>query len=241
MKSTAPQIGFDRFIDLEWVAMALKIRAGNASIEELNALLDAAGLSVAAKKKTRTVLNRLWLEPRPELFSFANRGVDIFRANPDISIAALSWGASIATYPFFGKVADLVGRLTSLQGDCTSAEVHRRMSEVYGEREGTYRMTNMVLQSQANWGAIERVDKGKRLIRLPPMRLTNVDLVVWLIEAALRYAGRALAVPTLQSMAAIYPFALDQPLAYVLSTSPNLEVRSEGSNSQFVALREMSF
>jgi hypothetical protein len=26
------------------------------------------------------------------------------------------------------------------------------MSELYGEREGTYRMTNMVLQSQASWG-----------------------------------------------------------------------------------------
>jgi hypothetical protein len=51
------------------------------------------------------------------------------------------------------------GRLSSLQGDCAAAEVHRRMSELYGEREGTYRMTNMVLQSQANWGAIERVEK----------------------------------------------------------------------------------
>ena len=100
-------------------------------------------------------------------------------------------------------------------------------------------MTNMVLQSQASWGAIERLDKGKRLIRRPPMRLADAEVVAWLVEAALRFAGKAMPVPSLQSMAAIYPFVLDQPLAYVLSKSPTMELRSEGSSNQFVALREM--
>ena len=186
MIPTAPQIGFDRFIQLNWVAAALKVRAGMASLDELNELLDAAGLGVAARKKTRTVLNRLWLEPRPDLADFANRGVEIHRISSDVSIAALTWGMAIATYPFFGKVAELVGRLSALQGDCASAEVHRRMSEIYGEREGTYRMTNMVLQSQANWGAIERVEKGKRLIRKPAITVANDQAVAWLMEAALR-------------------------------------------------------
>ena len=237
MNSTAPKIGFDRFIQLDWAAAALKVRAGTASLDELNELLDAAGLGVAARKKTRTVLNRLWLEPRAELVEFANRGAEIFKASPDVPVSALNWGMSIATYPFFGKVAELVGRLSALQGDCASAEVHRRMSEIYGEREGTYRMTNMVLQSQASWCAIERVDKGKRLIRRTPMTLINDQTVAWLVEAVLRYTGKAVAVPTLQSMAVIYPFVLDQPLAYVVSNSPILELRSEGSSNQFVALR----
>lgn len=237
MNSTAPQIGFDRFIQLEWAVTALKVRAGTASLDDLNELLDAAGLGVAARKKTRTVLNRLWLEPRAELVEFANRGAEIFKTNPDVAVSALNWGMSIATYPFFGKVAELVGRLSALQGDCTSAEVHRRMSEIYGEREGTYRMTNMVLQSQASWGAIERVDKGKRLIRCAPTALDNTQAVAWLVEAALRYTRKSVSVPSLQSMAVIYPFVLNQPLAYVVSNSPKLELRSEGSSNQFVTLR----
>ncbi len=116
MIPTAPQIGFDRFIQLDWVAAALKVRAGMASLDELNELLDAAGLGVAARKKTRTVLNRLWLEPRPDLADFANRGVEIHRTSSDVSIAALTWGMAIATYPFFGKVAELVGRLSADPG-----------------------------------------------------------------------------------------------------------------------------
>lgn len=237
MNSTAPQIGFDRFIQLEWAVAALKVRVGTASLDDLNELLDAVGLGVAARKKTRTVLNRLWLEPRTELVEFANRGAEIFKTNPDVAVSALNWGMSISTYPFFGKVAELVGRLSALQGDCTSAEVHRRMSEIYGEREGTYRMTNMVLQSQASWGAIERVDKGKRLIRRAPTALDNELAVAWLVEAALRYTGKSVSVPSLQSMAVIYPFVLNQPLAYVVSNSPKLELRSEGSSNQFVTLR----
>jgi len=39
-------------------------------------------------------------------------------------------------------------------------------------------------------------------------------------------------------MAVIYPFVLNQPLAYVVSNSPKLELRAEGSSNQFVALRE---
>jgi hypothetical protein len=257
-----PQIGFDRFIPIEWAAAALRVRAELGTLDELNTLLDAAGLGVAARKKTRTVLNRLWLTPRPELADFAERGVTIFKADPSVPVAALTWGMAIATYPFFGKVAELVGRLSALQGDCASAEVHRRMSETYGEREGTYRMTNMVLQSQANWGAIERVEtnlpganldsrqvgpegatsrdgrrKGKRLVRMKPIVVSNEQAVTWLVEAALRYVGKSVPVATLSSLAVLYPFVLDSPIVFVIANSKNLELRAEGPDSRSVTLR----
>lgn len=240
MMTSAPRIGFDRFIALEWATAALKIRAGAAKPEDLEALLDAAGLGAAARTKTRTVLKRLWLEPRVELLDYAARGAAIFKAHPDVPVTAMHWGMAVAAYPFFGKVAELIGRLSTLQGDCASAEIHRRMSETYGEREGTYRMTNMVIQSQAGWGAVERVEKGKRVLRLVPAVVENDELSMWLIEAALRYAGKPLAIPSLQSLPVLYPFNLTRPLAYLVSASENLAVRSEGPNSQFVTLRDMA-
>lgn len=232
-----PRIGFDRFIALDWASAALRVRAGMAELDDLNILLDDAGLGVAARKKTRTVLNRLWLEPRPELADFAERGIEIYRANPGPPLSVFTWGMAVASYPFFGKVAELVGRLSALQGDCASAEIHRRMSEVYGEREGTYRMTNMVLQSQASWGGIERVDKGKRLIRMEPVMLSDAEIVAWLLESALRYGGKKIPVSTLSSLAVLYPFALHQPLGYVASQSPHLTIHSEGQGNQMVGVR----
>lgn len=215
----------------------MNVRTGAGSLDALNAAFDEARLSIAARKKVRTILNRLWLEPRPELEEFASRAIAIRKANPEIDVSAFAWGMAIATYPFFGKVAEFVGRLSALQGDCSAAEVHRRMSEIFGEREGTYRMTNMVLQSQANWGAIERVEKGKRLVRLAQKNLNDQDTVSWLIEAALRYQGRAMALATLQSTSVLYPFTFDQSLAYVVSKSSALELRVDGSSQQFVALQ----
>lgn len=75
MISTAPPIGFDRFIQLNWVAAALRVRNGLADLDDLNALLDASGLGKEAKIKTRTKLNALVLEPRSELSDFVSRGV----------------------------------------------------------------------------------------------------------------------------------------------------------------------
>jgi len=238
MNTSAPQIGFDRFIQLDWAAAALRVRAGTAGLDDLNALLDAAELGVEAKKKTRTVLNRLWLEPRAELVDFADRAATLYKSQPDTPIPVLCWGVAIACYPFFGKVAELVGRLSAIQDDCAAAEVHRRMSEIYGEREGTRRMTNMVIQTQASWGAVERVEKGKRVIRLAPTPIHRDELTVWLIEAAVRYVGKPVSVNSLQSLPVLFPFSLTRPLAYLVSNCPHLDIRSEGPNNQFVALRE---
>ncbi len=150
---------------------------------------------------------------------------------------ALCWGMAISAYPFFGKVAELTGRLTSIQGDCASAEIHRRMAETYGERETAYRAANRVMQTQADWGSLERVDKGRRIIRRAPMTISHDGLTAWLIEAALRYTGKAMSVATLQSSAVLYPFSLDQPLAFVVSRSPALELRADGARSQMVRIQ----
>ena len=236
MSSSSSQIGFDRFIDLDWAAKALHIRAGMADLEELGQMLDSSHTGPAAKKKTRTVLNRLWLEPRAELVDFADRGVAIFRDAPDTSASPFTWGMALATYPFFGKVAEIVGRLTALQGDCTSAEIHRRMAEIYGEREGTRRMTNMVLQSQASWGAIERVDKGKRIVRQTAMNLNGLPVAAWLAEACIRFNGRALPIASIESSPAIYPFVLGGSTAYLLFQSRALEMRVDSAGNQVVGL-----
>ena len=61
MMTSAPRIGFDRFISVEWATTALKVRAGVAQLDDLETVLDAAGMGAAARTKTRTVFNRLWL------------------------------------------------------------------------------------------------------------------------------------------------------------------------------------
>ena len=237
MSTSAPQIGFDRFIQLDWVTSVLDVCTGVRSLDELNAQLDLAGLGKEARAKTRTKLNAFGLQPREELAEFVDRGVAFAdRQRQAGGIVTFAWGVAIATYPFFGKAAELLGRLTSIQGDCSIAEIHRRMSETFGDRAVTKRATQVVLQTQLNWGVLQRVEKGKRVIRLAPIDIANDELTAWLIEAAVRYADRPLAVQALHSLPMLFPFSLMGALPYVVSKSESLGVRSEGPGNQFVSL-----
>jgi hypothetical protein len=236
-KTDAPHIGFDRFIPLDWVACALRVRAGTETSEMLEALISQKEPSEASRKKTRSVLKGLWLAPRADLTSFADRGAELLAEVGASAVPALCWGMAISANPFFGKVAEVTGRLTAIQGDCASAEIHRRMAETYGERETAYRAVNRVIQTQADWGSMERVDKGRRIIRGTPIPISHEGLTAWIIEAAIRYTGKAMSVARLQSSAVLYPLRLDQPLAFVVSRSAALELQADGSRSQMVAIQ----
>jgi len=237
MQTKAPQIGFDRFIRLDWAEAALRVRAGAADISELEKILTESHTGLEAKKKTRTVLNRLWLEPREELSDLADKGVDIFRQIADPQVAALTWGMALAAYPFFAKVVEIVGRLTSLQGDCTTAEVHRRMAEIYGEREGTRRMTNMVLQSQVDWSLLGKSENGKILTRMHPIALQSPETVQWMSAALLMHVGRPLTLDGLSGQPTMFPFSFGDNLGYVLSLSKAFDVLSDSAGNRIVALK----
>lgn len=225
----APHMGFDRFIPLDWAACALRIRAGVEGLETLETLIAETEPGEASKKQTRSVLKGLWLEPRADLIPFADRGAEILAEVDAPAVPALRWGMAIAAYPFFGKVAELIGRLTSIQGECSCAETRRRMAETHGERETAHRAANRVMQTQASWGALERIDKGRRVIRRPMMAIRDDTLVAWLVEAAIRSAGRPLSVTNLQSSPLLFPFSLDGPVALAVSDSPTLELHLGGS------------
>jgi hypothetical protein len=112
------------------------------------------------------------------------------------------------------------------------------MRERYGERETILRATNRVIQSQVDWQTIRHGTEGRQVLRQPPIRLESNDVTAWLVEAAVRYAGKALPVATLMSTPVLFPFVAPGQLAYLLSSIPTLEVHDQGSGQQFVSVRE---
>lgn len=236
MQPKAPQIGFDRFIRLDWADAALRVRSGAADIGELDQILTEAHAGLEAKKKTRTVLNRLWLEPREEVVGLADRGVDIFARVSNAQVEVLTWGMAIAVYPFFAKVAEIIGRLTAIQGDCTTTEVHRRMAEVYGEREGTRRMTNMVIQSQIDWGVLAKCQNGRTLTRKPAISLQSPETVQWLTLALLLRSKRPLSLDGIAAEPAVFPFSFGENLGFVISTFDALDMRGDSAGNRIISL-----
>lgn len=237
MIESKKRIGFDRYVKLEWCKAAIEVALQRQSIEDLNGLVGQTLLGMESRRKTVDILNRLWINPFPELKDFSRRSIELYAVLGDSALLPLCWGVAIATYPFFGKTSEITGRLFNLNEDCSIAEVQRRMAEVYGERDGINRAASRVLQSQADWGAVARTENGKRLNRLQSNVLTNEKVVVWFVEAILRYTEKPVDVAVLPSIAVAYPFALNITLAYTLSNSAKLDVRSAGIGSQMVSIK----
>ena len=174
--------------------------------------------------------------PPGHLADFIGRGIAIYRRLGQGTVLPLVWGASIASYPFFGKTSETAGRLLALQGDCSIKELQRRMAEQYGDRSGIERAVARVVQTQTSWQALTRDETAKRVIKHQAVLIDDDELTAWLIEAAVRYAGKPVSVPSLQLLPVLFPFALTRPLAYVVSNSANLSLRSEGMSQQLVSL-----
>ena len=139
-----------------------------------------------SQRKTMDVLKRLSTKPFEHLSDFMVRGVAIYKKHGSSIGLPLIWGASIASYPFFGKTAETTGRLLSIQGDCTVKELQRRIAEQYGDRSGIGRAVTRVLQSQVSWQALTRDETAKRVKKPSPFPIEDDALSVWLVEAAIR-------------------------------------------------------
>lgn len=183
-------------------------------------------------------LEALCLEPRSELKEFMDRGAKIaLSASSPNAILPFAWGATITNYPFFARVTELVGRLTSIQGSCNTSEVHRRMSEIYGERHNVRVATQAVIQSLVDWAVVTRSQPEYRLTPKKPLTVSDHEYILWLIEAMVRQAGKPIPLENINSSPLGFPFYFDAPISYLVSGCDHLELRLEGASKQFVALR----
>ncbi len=238
MTTKVPLIGFDRYINFAWCRSALDAAAAQNPIEVVRSQIAEKLPGIESQRKTLDILKRLSTKPFGHLADFIHRGGGIYKRLGYEAVLPLVWGGAVASYPFFGKTSETAGRLLSLQGDCSIKEIQRRMAEQYGDRSGIERAVTRVLQSQASWEALQRDETAKRVIKQQAVSIDDDELTAWLIEAAVRYADKPVSVPNLQSLPVLFPFKLTRPLAYVVSNSANLMLRSEGPSNQFVALRQ---
>lgn len=237
MTRKVPLIGFDRYVDIDWCRSALDAAATESPIEVVRDHVATMLPGVESQRKTLDILKRLSTKPFDHLVDFISRGIDIYMQLGKEVLLPLVWGASIASYPFFGKTSETSGRLLALQGDCSIKELHRRMAEQYGDRSGIERAVTRVLQTQVSWQAIERDESAKRITKRPTILINDPELIAWLIESVGHYTGKPIPMASIQSLPVLYPFDLMQSIPYVVSISENLLLRSEGPSTQYVALR----
>jgi hypothetical protein len=241
------QVGFSQRIQLGWLEQtAILFLAGNSKEEIQTTLQDILQdeLSVGSnarwgnRGKSITLLLNIWVSVAPDIEELRDDGLKLFRQTPVSDHLPLHWGMSMAAYPFFGSVAETVGRLLQLQGNVVASQVQRRLREQFGERETVSRAARRILRCFIDWGVLQDTDNRGVYKPTPLKTIENSAIAAWLIEAIL-LAGDANSKP-LQAIIqspALFPFSVSLPIISQLGENNRLELFRQGLDIDMVSLR----
>lgn len=241
------QIGFSQRIRLEWLEhTAGLVLAGCTRAQVEVALQDLLRdrLSVGGtaergnREKAITILLRTWVSVPDTLRPLRNEGLDHLQRLPVREHLPVHWGMTIAAYPFFAAVAQVVGRLLRLQGTAAATQIQRRVREQLGERATVARAARRILRCLVDWDVLcETEHKG--IYQSTPVRpVADKRLAGWLIEAALISTGaRRAPLRALAESPSLFPFAIDLIRGEELSCNRRLECFRHGLDEQMVTVR----
>src|SRR5919198_1764571 len=192
--STPMQIGFSQRVQLEWLEQTAALVLAGQTREQVETTLqehlhDKLSIGGTAQRGNRekaiTILLKIWVSVPTWLQPFRDDGLSHLRRLPHADHIAIHWGMIMAAYPFFGAVAETVGRLMRLQGTCAAAQIQRRLREQLGERETVARAARRILRCFVDWGVLQETwEKG--VYQASPARpIHDKQLAAWLIEATL--------------------------------------------------------
>ena len=245
--ASSPAIGFSQRIKLEWMVETARLVAGGKADAEIAAALRDMlqdQLSVGQnpergnREKAITILLKTWVRVHTDLVPFRDRGLRLLqRLPPDIHVA-VHWAGAMAAYPFFGEVAQTIGRLLRLQDNVSAPQMQRRLKERFGERETVARAARRIQRTFIDWGAIRESGVKGTYLSAPLLRLTDTELLAWMAEAAIRASeGRMKPVEEIRQSLAFFPFDISGIDITTLPSNEALEVFRQGVDEHWVRLR----
>lgn len=238
------EIGFDRRLRHEWLDYTAECVVADIPPEAIRAKLhDLLAPAVAesgergARSKTITVLLRMWLVSDARTDALRRDALSLFTRSTFEQRLALHWGLAAATYPFFLDVVSSIGRLLRLQPTISLAEVVRRATEKWGDRERVARSARHVLQSIRDWAVLTGTGRTGVYHASAQRPVVQGELAAWILEAVLRGSGAVMApLRQLEQSPALFPFTIALGSTGI-SPNPRLELVPQAGNDHVVLLR----
>ena len=233
-------IGFDRYIERQWLDQTAEWVVQDASKEQLHENIDlhlAPYINGATSlRKSKNVLFGVWFKTDKRNLTFKEQAKRLYQTATSQEKLVIHWGLAVASYPFFASVVRLLGRLFRLQDDIHSKELIRRTVEQHGDTESVRRAATRILQSLAQWGALEA---GQQSLFHPVEKITihNPELLSWLMAALFYSTDRErYSIEELMSDPAWFPFEVSSAF-FDINQSQLLEIVHQGVGDTLIALK----
>lgn len=232
-------IGLDRKLQLDWLDATVGLCQGSLDpgvvADRLRQKLESEIVGTEARRKTTTVLLRIWVNVPPEYSHLRDEALQLAaQISPDERLW-LHWGLSLLVYPFFRDVAATVGQLSRLQGIFSQAQVQRRMIENWGQRTTLQRAVRRLLRTFVDWGVLRDTDVRGSYDVAPSRQTEDRTLALWLLDCALQ-ANEAEQVSLKELGQLSYTFPFDMlPFVNDVRRSERFEISRQGLDLEMVA------
>ena len=234
-------------VRLEWFEHTAQLVLGGldrSAIERdlqtlLQDRLSVGGSAVRGnREKVITILLRTWVDVDQDLEPLRLDGLELIRSLPVVQHVIIHWGMLMAAYPFWGVVAEAVGRLLRLQGTVGAAEVQRRVRELRGERDTVARAARRVLRAFNDWGVLLDSPRKGTYQAAAPLPIDEKRLAAFLMEAWLRCTdARSAPLTSLAASPVFFPFVIDEGALSRLGDNPRIEITHHTGLGQVVMLK----
>ena len=184
MSYQPPRLGFDRYMALRWVNMALELRLLNQdpdhAFHQLKGWLSKEISGKETARKTTNQIRQVWLAQQDLCDELRRQAIDDGLVEDAGYRSLLHHGLCINIFPLFWDVCQVTGRLLNLQDFCQRSDIHQRVLERYGSPVSTKLAINRAIQTLIDWGLLVE-EKGA--ISTKEIDVDNKKLAQWLIVA----------------------------------------------------------
>lgn len=233
-------IGYDRTIRIDWLDITAEKQIDIGDTEKirhyLHDYLQPHHESYEARKKTITVLTRIWSRVPQSDITLRDRGLDLFQKVDSNERIWLHWGMCLLAYPFFQDMIRAIHRCLFFYDKCTRNEIEKKMFHDWGYRTTLKRATGRVLDSLVEWKIIQRNQKNKSYLRTQPITTERIDIQLWMLEIIIKINKRhQIPYSSLHSMAELFPFQFSLNLSDI-SNATRFSLSSNGGKEMWISL-----
>lgn len=206
-------VGISQKLRRGWLDELLDCVSQSRDEKSLRAFLDQRLRNelpgVEARAKAAGILVRIWSRVETNHIVMRDRALVLLPLISGQERIWLHWGMMALTYPFFRDVADLVGRMLTLQDDLTTAQVQARITVAWGDRTTSKEAAQKLITSMVDWEVLRATRTKGHFLLAQKMSTPVTDLQLWLLEAMLKAsASPEIEAQQLFRLPELFPFAL---------------------------------